>query len=76
MEFQGEITATYENGVLRPDRDPGVPEHTRLRLSIRRVEVTPESSARAKEVFRRIRRSGRIRLDGWHPTRDEIHERD
>lgn len=76
MEFQGEITATYENGVLRPDHALSVPEHTRLRLSIRRVEVTPESSARAKEAFKRIRRSGRIRLEGWRPTRDEMHERD
>ena len=71
----GEISAVFENGVFRPEKDPGLPNGSRVVLMIRRVEVDPESSAAAKETFRRIAASGSIRLDGWHPKRDELYDR-
>jgi predicted DNA-binding antitoxin AbrB/MazE fold protein len=75
MSFHGEIPAVYENGVFRPDRDPHLPNHARVVLSVREEQVTPESNRAAHEVFARIRAEGGLRLNGWHPKRDELHER-
>lgn len=75
MALSGEIKVIYENGVLRPDTALPIPEHTRLSISIRRIDPSPEDRKRARELLDRIRREGRIRMDGWRPTREELHER-
>jgi hypothetical protein len=46
-----------------------------IQRSPRRMETTPEAEAAAQEMFEEIRRSGKVRLGGWRPTRDEMHER-
>ena len=73
--FNGEIGAVYENGVLRPQCDLGLPERTRLVLAIRRVEVSPESRAEGKRLFHEFRDKGLVRANGRKLTRDEMHER-
>ena len=47
-----------------------LPENARMRISIRRIEVTPEQEARAKAGLAEIRRKGLIKLGGPLPTRD------
>ncbi|RJP37175.1 MAG: DUF104 domain-containing protein [Phycisphaerales bacterium] len=75
MAINGEIGVVLDNGVLRPERQLPLPEHTRLVIAIRRIEVTAQSEAWARAEFRRSREQGGIRLEGWRPTRDEVHER-
>jgi predicted DNA-binding antitoxin AbrB/MazE fold protein len=75
MTIGNELAVVVENGVLRPEQKLNFPEHTRLVIRIQRVETTAEGTAEAKRLFAEIRASGRVRLGGWHPTRDEMHER-
>lgn len=75
MSVSGEFKVIYENGVLRPETALPIPEHTRLEISIRRIDPSPEDQERAKKLLDRIRREGRIRMDNWRPTREELHER-
>jgi hypothetical protein len=39
------------------------------------VASTPAEFERGLAELREIQRSGAIRLGGWHPTREELHER-
>lgn len=75
MDRDQDIPATYSNGALRPDEPLHLPENSRVRVSIRRVEATPEQEAKARERLSEILRKGAVRLGGWRPTRDEMHER-
>jgi len=76
MALMDQIPVVYENGVLRPEQPLAIPDKTRLVVAIHSVSVTPESAAAGLETLRRIQREGLICLNGWHPTRDEMHERD
>ncbi len=75
MTTLSEIAAVYENGVLRPEADLGLPEHTRLVLAIKRISPDPEAQERAKRMLHEIRERGLFRTDGKRLTRDELHER-
>lgn len=75
MDREDELVVTFEGGVFRPDSTPAIPEHARLRIAIRGTLPTPESEQRGRERLRAIRESGAIKLNGWRPTRDELHER-
>ncbi|MCH7720122.1 MAG: antitoxin family protein [Planctomycetes bacterium] len=75
MTINGEIGVVFENGVLRPEEDLALPEHTRLVMAIRRVKVSPASEEEGRRLLHDIRDRGLVRLGGWHPTRDEMHER-
>lgn len=71
-----ELTVLYEDGVLRPDRPLDFPDHTSLVIAIRRVGTTAEAEERGRSRLRHILEKCPVRLGGWHPTRDEMHERD
>jgi len=73
--FNGEIGATWENGVLRPESGLGLPEHTKLVLTIRRVEVSSESRAEGRRLFHEFRDKKLVRANGRKMTRDDMHER-
>lgn len=75
MTMGNEISVIVENGVLRPETALNYPEHTRLRVRVERVETTPEAAQAAQKLFEEIQASGAVRLGGWHPTREEMHER-
>ena len=75
MAINGEIGVVFENGVLRPEQQLPFPEHTRLVIAIRRVEVTPASQEQGRRLLHDIRDRKLVRLGGWRPTRDEMHER-
>ncbi|MCB9865760.1 MAG: antitoxin family protein [Phycisphaerales bacterium] len=75
MTLGGELAVVVEGGLLRPQTKLNFPEHTRLVVAIRRVETTPETETAARKLFADIRQSGMVRLNGWRPSRDEMHER-
>lgn len=76
MTTGNEISVIVENGVLRPETPLTYPEHTRLRVRVERVETTAQAEEEARRLFREIRASGVVRLNGWQrPTREELHER-
>jgi len=75
MKSKDEVSVLYEGGVLKPDRDLDLPDHTRLIIAIRRVETTPESELRGRRSLHEIRESGCIQLRAWYPSREELHER-
>lgn len=72
----GEFAVVVENGLLRPERTLGYPDNTRLVIRIERIEQDRQSEAAARAALHEFRASGDLKLGGWHPTRDEMHERD
>jgi predicted DNA-binding antitoxin AbrB/MazE fold protein len=76
MEFQGEISLTYKDGVFRPDAPVAMPDGTRVRATLRSVTPDPDKAARALEKIKQIRASGLYRSGGRKFTRDDMHERD
>lgn len=70
-----DIPATYSNGVLRPETPLQLPENARVRISIRRVEVTADQAREAQRALEAFRNRGGLKLGGWRPSRDELHER-
>lgn len=81
MSYSGEIPVVYENGVFRPETPVDIPEHSRLRISIRDGEPGPANGTPPlalipfKEALNSLRTRGLIRTGGWLPTREELHER-
>lgn len=75
VSMHHEIAVIFDQGVLRPETVLNLPDQTRLVVSIRRIETTPQAEAEARQRLHAIRESGRIRLGGWRPRRDELHER-
>jgi predicted DNA-binding antitoxin AbrB/MazE fold protein len=76
MRSGNEMSVIVDQGVLRPETRLDMPDGTRLVIVIRSVETTPEAAAAAREKLHELRRRGTVRLGGWHPTREEMHERD
>lgn len=67
------ITATFENGVLRPSQPLNLPEHTQVRVTIESVAggmTVEERLAAWDDLMRTIKPHA-----GPHLTRDELHER-
>lgn len=75
MVAPGEITATYTNGVLKPDQRLDLPEGARVRAVILPT-IDLEAAEQALATIKRIRDSGVFRSGGRKFTRDEMHERD
>jgi predicted DNA-binding antitoxin AbrB/MazE fold protein len=65
------ITATFENGVLKPDQRLGLPPRSRVRLVVQAVETPDE----AWEELQRLLKSSPINSGGDFLTRDQLHER-
>lgn len=76
MDTSHEFAVVVDHGVLRPESQINLPDNTRLVVTIRRIDTTPQAEADGREALRRIRERGEIRLGGWHPRREELHERD
>lgn len=75
MGFNGEISLTYTNGVLKPDQRLSLPEGARVRASIRPEPIDLTAAERAMDEIRRISESGAFRSGGRKLTRDQMHER-
>lgn len=75
MAPNGDIAVIFEDGVLKPETELGLPEHARLLIAIRRIEVTKEDEAWARSRLREISEAGLVRSEGLRLTRDQMHER-
>ncbi len=70
-----EFGVVWDGSVLKPLERLDLPAQTRLVVSVRRIDVTPERAAEGRRQMHEIRRSASVRLGGWRPSRDELHER-
>jgi predicted DNA-binding antitoxin AbrB/MazE fold protein len=71
------ITATFEDGVLKPVQPLNLPEHTQVRLTLELLtedeqkKRNQEALAALEEVWKNIR----VHSTEPHLTRDQLHER-
>lgn len=75
MYRDSDFPAVYRDGVLRPGRPLDLPDNTRVRVAIRRIDVSADEERRGRLAMAELRRKGVLRLNGWPPSRDELHER-
>jgi predicted DNA-binding antitoxin AbrB/MazE fold protein len=68
------ITATFENGVLKPDQPLSLPPGTRVRVVVESLEAQAERQ-RAWEELERLCEEFPIDTGGERLTRDQLHER-
>ena len=69
------VTATLENGVLKPDEDLDLPPRTRVRLTVDPLNTVPETVQRAWQELERLWEESRVDSGGAKLTRDQLHER-
>ncbi|MBY0527472.1 MAG: DUF104 domain-containing protein [Gemmataceae bacterium] len=71
------MSATYVDGVFKPDKPLNLPAGTRVRLVMFDVApaLSPEERQRALEDFNRVCDTLSIDLRGERLTRDQLNER-
>jgi predicted DNA-binding antitoxin AbrB/MazE fold protein len=69
------ITATFEDGYLRPDNPLNLSPHQRVRLIIEPLEDASHASDEAWEELDRVCEENSIDSGGAILTRDQRHER-
>jgi predicted DNA-binding antitoxin AbrB/MazE fold protein len=70
------ITATFENGVLRPEQDLGLAPGTRVRLKVDVCMEGPDASPDACDELDNLCDESPIVSQEPRRTRDQLHERD
>lgn len=71
-----QITATFVNGILKPDQELPLADQARVRLTIDPIEAwSQEGAATAWESLKARLRERPIHGGGRRLTRDELHER-
>lgn len=71
-----QITATFENGMFKPDQPLPLAERSRVRLTIEPIEAwSPETAQVAWAALKAQIREQPLHLGGKRFTRDELHER-
>ena len=69
------ITATMENGVLKPDHETGIASGTRVRVLIEPYVDDAEDSGHVCDELDRLCEEFPVTSDGDMLTRDQLHER-
>jgi predicted DNA-binding antitoxin AbrB/MazE fold protein len=72
------ITATFEDGVLKPMQPLDLPEHAQVRVSIEllKSDIQKQWDATREERLAALESSLRLAKPmGEHLTRDQLHER-
>jgi predicted DNA-binding antitoxin AbrB/MazE fold protein len=73
------ITATFEDGVLKPVQPLDLPEHAQVRLTVDLVQtdVQKEWEEKKDERSAALEALWKIRVDSTEPhmTREQLHER-
>ena len=71
-----QVTATFVNGMLRPDQELPLADQARVRLTIEPIEEwSQEAATAAWESLQARLRERPIHGGGKRFTRDELHER-
>ena len=73
------ITATFEDGVLKPAQPLNLPDHAQVRISIEPLESDLQIQWNAQKERRLAALENLFRMAKVHPgehlTRDQLHER-
>jgi predicted DNA-binding antitoxin AbrB/MazE fold protein len=69
------ITATFEDGVLKPDQPLRLPAHARVRLTVDSLEQEPVGSEDAWAELEELWKEATVDSGGERLTRDQLHER-
>jgi predicted DNA-binding antitoxin AbrB/MazE fold protein len=69
------ITATYTDGMLKPDVQPNLPPGARVRLILEPLENTGEDHQQAWEELDKLCAEFPVDSGGARLTRDQLHER-
>lgn len=67
------ITATFENGVLKPSQPLNLPDHSQVRITIERVESSLQIDDKLA-ALESLWRNSKTHSEE-HLTRDQLHER-
>jgi predicted DNA-binding antitoxin AbrB/MazE fold protein len=70
------LSATFKDGVFKPDRPPTLADSARVRLVVEPID--PDESARRDESWAALQRlwgSSTFNSDGDRLTREQLHER-
>ena len=71
-----QITATFVNGMLKPDQTLPLADQTRVKLTIEPIEEwSHEAALAAWEALKAHIREHPLHFGGQRYTRDELHER-
>jgi predicted DNA-binding antitoxin AbrB/MazE fold protein len=71
-----QITATFVNGMLKPDQTLPLADQTRVKLTIEPIQQSsPEAALEAWEAIKAQLRERPLHFGGQRYTRDELHER-
>jgi predicted DNA-binding antitoxin AbrB/MazE fold protein len=69
------ITATFENGVLRPDEQLALPAGTRVPLIVESLDASLEARDQAWQELEQLWEEASVDSGGVRFTRDQLHER-
>jgi predicted DNA-binding antitoxin AbrB/MazE fold protein len=71
------VTATFENGVLRPDETLALEEQARVRVTVEPLadEWTPEKGRAAWEALKKLMQEQPLHLGGERFSREELYDR-
>ena len=69
------ITATFEDGVLKPHGELKLPPHARVRLAVEPLQDDAGDRRQAWEALERLWQSSAIDSGGDRLSRDQLHER-
>jgi len=69
------ITATYADGMLKPDIQPNLVPGTRVRIILEPLECAPEATHQVWEELERLCAEFPLDSGGVILTRDQLHER-
>jgi hypothetical protein len=71
-----QVTATFVNGMLKPDQTLPLADQTRVKLTIEPIqEWSPEAALAAWEAIKSQLRERPLHFGGQRYTRDELHQR-
>jgi hypothetical protein len=74
QQMLAEMTATVDNGILRPDAAIPFPDQTRVKITIETLDAATDSTAAWEAIKARLGLRP-IHSGGKRFTRDELHER-
>jgi predicted DNA-binding antitoxin AbrB/MazE fold protein len=70
------VTATFEDGMLKPDAPLDLPPRARVRLVVETLNELTEDSRKVWTELERLWDEASIDSQGERMTRDQLHERD
>jgi predicted DNA-binding antitoxin AbrB/MazE fold protein len=69
------ITATFENGVLKPEGELALPAGSRVRLTVEVLGVSSEAKEAAWQELEQLWEEASVDSGGVRFSRDQLHER-